>query len=412
MKMKWRAIGLLLLVIAAIFPASLFGQTFVWTQTSATNNVWTGIAASTDGTKLAACYGYDGGGVYTSTNTGLTWLKVAAPAVINSWLTGGGLISIASSADGKKLVAGGNTPLGAYNSTNSGYIYTSANAGLNWTQTSAPWENWTSVALSSDGTKLVAAGHFGIWKSTDGGLTGTFYSQQFHPGVGYWKTVALSTNGSLLVATDIVQIYTSINAGIYPWNLTSAPINQWSAIASSADGTKLVACNDYNIGRIYTSTNSGLTWTQTSAPSNSFWSAVTSSADGTKLAACSYSGNIYYSTNSGSTWTSNSFPTYVKAMAVSSDGTKLFAVFYGGGISVGQLVVPAQNFSATVSGSGVNLQFTGTPNCAYILQATTNLASSAIWQPVVTNSTDASGNWSFTDTNANQYSQRFFRASQ
>ena len=65
-----------------------------------------------------------------------------------------------------------------------------------------------------------------------------------------------------------------------------------------------------------------------------------------------------------------------------------------------------------IVGSGVNLQFTGAPNCAYVLQTTTNLASPTIWQPVITNSTDVNGNWSFTDTNANQYSQRFYRASQ
>ena len=122
--------------------------------------------------------------------------------------------------------------------------------------------------------------------------------------------------------------------------------------------------------------------------------------------------SIYFSTNSGSTWTSNSFPTYVSAMAASADGTKLFAVFDGGGISIGQLIVPAQNFTAATGGSGLHLQFTGAPNCPYILLATTNLAPPSIWQPVVTNSTDANGNWSFTDTNVNQYSQRFYRASQ
>jgi len=79
---------------------------------------------------------------------------------------------------------------------------------------------------------------------------------------------------------------------------------------------------------------------------------------------------------------------------------------------MGQLIVPAQNFSASIAESGVNLQFIGASNCPYVLESATNLVFPVTWQSVVTNSTDANGNWSFTDTNANQYSQRFFRASQ
>jgi photosystem II stability/assembly factor-like uncharacterized protein len=403
--------GFLQLVVAAVCPASLFAQTFVWTQTSAPNNAnWTSIASSADGTKLAACCIYPTIGVYVSTNSGFTWSKVPTPNTENPW-SNGNLNCIASSADGNELVVGGGT---TYSTTNSGYIYYSNSGGSLWYQTYIPgelfWENWTSIAESSSGATMIAAGHYTIFVSTDTGSTWSSRANAPNPR-GYWKTVACSADGKKLVATDVIQIYTSTNTGVN-WFLTSAPSNQWSAIASSSDGTKLVACNDYSIGRIYSSTNSGSSWMQTSAPSNTFWSAVTSSSDGTKLAACSYSANIYFSTNSGSTWTSNSFPTYVSAMAASADGTKLFAVFDGGGISIGQLIVPAQNFTAATGGSGLHLQFTGAPNCPYILLATTNLAPPSIWQPVVTNSTDANGNWSFTDTNVNQYSQRFYRASQ
>jgi photosystem II stability/assembly factor-like uncharacterized protein len=410
--MKWCVTGFLLLMVAAIWPVSLAGQTFVWTPTSAPSNYWTGIRSSADGTKLAACFGYAGGGVYISMNTGSSWTKVSPPYVPNPWQYGAGMACIASSADGNTLVVGSSNT--GYSTTNSGYIYISTDAGLTWTQTSIPgelfWEDWTSIASSSDGSDIMAAGHYTIFVSANHGSTWVSRANAPNPR-GYWKTVACSTNGTKLVATDVTQLYTSTNTGIN-WTLTGAPSNQWSAIASSADGTKLVACNDYSIGRIYTSTNSGLTWMQTSAPSNTFWSAATSSADGTRLAACSYSGNIYFSTNSGLTWTSSSFPTYVKAMAASADGTKLFAVFYGGGISIGQLIVPAQNSSANVNGSGVNLQFTGAPNCLYVLFATTNLNSPVAWQPVVTNSTDANGRWSFTDTNWGLYAQRFYTASQ
>ena len=81
------------------------------------------------------------------------------------------------------------------------------------------------------------------------------------------------------------------------WTATSAPVTNWSSVASSADGSKLVAA--VNGGLIYTSTNSGSTWVATSAPANS-WGCVASSADGTRLFAVGL--GLYASADSGSTW--------------------------------------------------------------------------------------------------------------
>src|SRR5205823_7599614 len=106
-------------------------------------------------------------------------------------------------------------------------------------------------------------------------------------------------------------VYTSTNAGA-TWKSNAAPFSispYGSAVASSADGTKLVASAD----RIYTSTDSGLTWWQSGALIQP-WS-VASSADGSNLVAvgesssflcCSWS--IYTSTNGGLTWTPTSVP--------------------------------------------------------------------------------------------------------
>jgi hypothetical protein len=72
-------------------------------------------------------------------------------------------------------------------------------------------------------------------------------------------------------------------------------------VASSADGTKLVAVAGlFTTGQIYTSTDSGLTWT----PRDSIrrWCGVASSADGTKLVSVEFGGQIYTST--GFTWNS------------------------------------------------------------------------------------------------------------
>ena len=118
-----------------------------------------------------------------------------------------------------------------------------------WTQTSAPITNWTAIACSADGGRLIAAANGGV-------------------GPGY----------TILPG----PIYISTNSGTTWTQATNVPAATWCSVASSADGTKLLAA--VSRGGIYRSVDSGLTWTQTSAPSNN-WVSVTSSADGNKLAA-------------------------------------------------------------------------------------------------------------------------------
>src|SRR5438105_12366435 len=72
------------------------------------------------------------------------------------------------------------------------------------------------------------------------------------------------------------------NALAQSWTQTSAPIKSWSAVASSADGAKLVAA--VSSGTIFVSPDSGATWTPTGAPVMS-WASVASSADGSELVA-------------------------------------------------------------------------------------------------------------------------------
>jgi photosystem II stability/assembly factor-like uncharacterized protein len=96
------------------------------------------------------------------------------------------------------------------------------------------------------------------------------------------------------------------------------------------------AGNDYGI---YTSTNFGTSWTKTSAPTNTdwYWISIASSSDGTKLVAVG-GGGIYTSTNSGATWTKTGAPTTIYSSVVSSsDGTKLVAGVLGGGIYTGKI---------------------------------------------------------------------------
>ena len=94
-------------------PTCLSSVGVNWT-TNDTGRSWKAIAASADGSKLAAVV--SGGQIYTSTNYGATW----TPRYNNaSWTC------IASSADGTKLAA---------TVTGNNYVYTSVDSGANWTQ--------------------------------------------------------------------------------------------------------------------------------------------------------------------------------------------------------------------------------------------------------------------------------------
>jgi hypothetical protein len=63
----------------------------------------------------------------------------------------------------------------------------------------------------------------------------------------FWASVASSADGTTLVAADSGYgdglIYISTNSGGSLGRPTIAPVNQWTSVASSADGAKLVAAN-------------------------------------------------------------------------------------------------------------------------------------------------------------------------
>jgi hypothetical protein len=147
-------------------------------------------------------------------------------------------------------------------------------------------------------------------------------------------TIDLPTNANV---GDVVQItgegaggWTSEELEFIPtlWTQTAVPGENWASVASSSDGTHLVAVvyNPLSPGGIWTSTNSGTNWTQTAAPSEGWWS-VASSSDGTHLVAAVYGGGIWISTNSGTNWTQTPAPSEDwRSVASSSDGTHLVAV--------------------------------------------------------------------------------------
>jgi hypothetical protein len=157
-----------------------------------------------------------------------------------------------------------------------------------------------------------------------------FWTERTTCGSRTWNAIASSSDGTKLVAVaENNYIYTSADSGV-TWTARTGPGTQsWVSVASSADGTKLAAA-PYG-GYIYTSTDSGVTWTARTGPGTQSWYSIASSSDGVKLAAGIDGGNIYTSTNSGVNWTprAGSGTHYWSSIASSSDGTRLAAADFG-----------------------------------------------------------------------------------
>ena len=143
-----------------------------------------------------------------------------------------------------------------------------------------------------------------------------------------WRGVASSADGSKLVAVvNAGQIYTSTDYGVN-WTARAGGITpNWRAVASSGDGVKLVAL--INGGNIYTSGDSGVNWFLRAPAAN--WTSVASSLNGVNLVACAGSGVLYTSADSGVTWQPRTVSNVNWVSVASSDnGVNLVAAQQGG----------------------------------------------------------------------------------
>ena len=151
-----------------------------------------------------------------------------------------------------------------------------------WTPTSTPITNWTAVASSADGTRLLAM-IGGVWLGSPGPAfvsidSGATWLTCGAP-VLTWTSVAASADGSRLVATGGGLVYTSGDGGT-TWTAAGASVtNACYAVASSADGAHLVAVG----ASIYSLTDAGVTWSKATVPpemSSNAWDSVACSSDG------------------------------------------------------------------------------------------------------------------------------------
>ena len=244
---------------------------FVLLTTTPTNVTFTQLAWSADGSRMAA----DGNGlVYVSTNSGAAWTATGVPVSdMRGNESGWPFSSLACSADGAQILC-----------VNTTLLYRSTNFGAVWSSNTTPVV-FSGLAASADALKLAAIG-------VDGNL------------------------------------YASTNSGA-AWSQTGAPNGNWIALASSADGSVVMASQEYEphitaqYFYVYGTTNGGAQWEQLLATYSDVGTSAAISADGAKM----YAGGeeFFESLTGGSGWTTvGGYPPYsAGSVACSASGAEI-----------------------------------------------------------------------------------------
>ncbi|HWG77987.1 MAG TPA: hypothetical protein VN660_14510 [Steroidobacteraceae bacterium] len=293
---------------------------------------WILLAASNDRTHLiaGALNGTFGGPLYTSTDGGATW---SAQSVANNLWSG-----LAISDDGTHILAA------AYGTQ----LYVSSNSGSTWAAT-GPSIGWSSVSTSPDGATMVAFGNDSntsqneLYLSVDGGtnwtLEGSGSISSFSLAALVWPTpTELLAVGTISTGSGIL---TSSDAGAH-WTVAYPGLG-WQQIATSSDGSQIYVVGG-NSGRAV-SRDSGTTWSLNS--SDLGWSNLAVSPDGTTVMAGGGGLPVSVSTDAGENWTQmpyigQSFVGFV----VPNKNQKIIGALYDGPIEVASA-------STTVGTAGV-----------------------------------------------------------
>lgn len=321
-----------------------------------------------------------------STN-GVQWMALPAPKrILGGWKLEGLSLAPEVQIRARGWVSAGQVQSSSWFVQSLAQV-SSSNADRGWIRTSAPLTNWTSVACSADGSKIVAASCcYGlIYVSTNSGVT---WNVSRAPLTNY-SSVAMSADGTRIIAnTPPGVVFVSTNGGT-DWTTSVSPAGQYQ-LRCSADGMKCVAASPAGV---LTSTDGGLTWNFNTNRPLIF---ATISADGNTLAGRHLSGEFFTSTNGGVSWeTAAGLPQAYTYFAGSADLRKVVAI-------VGVRLGPEQNcdYIYTSPDFGATWLRTSLPYGCYFSVVSsadgTKLAAQLPWSaqgtPIYT-STDSGATW-------------------
>jgi hypothetical protein len=214
---------------------------------------------------------------------------------------------IAMSGDGIKLVA----------VTYGQYAWTSTDSGTTWTEHNNQ-AFWSSVASSGDGTKIIGGiyGDNDFLISNDSGLN---WSDQ-NGAMSYdWYDVDISTDGTRMVAfANADNVFISNDSGM-TWQNTG----QASGTQGAMSGNGLIVGTSVYGGDIFISNDSGTTWHDHTELGSQSWVGIGISGNGSRIAVADNQGDVFVSDDSAATWTNHSLGSFVNGLAMSKDGSTI-----------------------------------------------------------------------------------------
>ena len=215
----------------------------------------------------------------------------------------------------------------------SGYIWTTTDGGVSWTQRLGPYY-WYDAAISADGSTMYAGQYVNpgtpgyLYKSTDGGANWTWLSNR----TGNTQLgVACSSNGAIVYASGDSGVEVSSNYGA-TWT-ASTMTNTCVPVCCSLNGT--IGYAGGFTGYMYVTSNTGASWTTITSGlpgSSNYYFGLACSADGTKAAVTNANTtNVYVSSNTGTSWSvaasvSNLIQIRTYGLAMSSNGNTMYVI--------------------------------------------------------------------------------------
>lgn len=286
---------------------------FTWT--SKTLPVYN-IAGSADGTKMIYTNSSDYD-IYTSTDSGETWVKRLATSGINHMYT-------AVSQDGTKMLSTGYSgPYTAdtlWRSTNSGVTWTKVYTGSTWNQGASFFKN---LKISKDGSTMTVEDSSSPMSliSYDGGTT-------WGNMLRHLPNVVMSGDGKILFGGKTTStIYKRVNGGA--WVTMPSPTGTSVAVTGvqmSADGNTILLTTGTSF---HISRDGGSTWEQHPELGAKSWSMPTVSDDASKMTMLA-DGLLYVSVDSGKTWGTVNYPvTSTTSFTLSPNGDRITATQSG-----------------------------------------------------------------------------------
>lgn len=268
--------------------------------------------------------GTGSGGVYVSRDSGATWIS-------RSLSVGDIVQATGISSDGEIMLVG----------RKDGSLYRSVDGGLTWAPlaTTPSTAAWTAVAVSSDGQIMAApSGYDSILVSENGGDS---WIARPTPMSSSPKFVALSDDGSTLVAVGSYRAYISGDQG-RSWVETLSANSQYiRCFGLSGDGKTIAVSADAKTFLL--SRDRGDHWmTGTSPGSANYLTSIAISTFGTRLVACEFyvtsSNTAHVSYDAGASW--SAFPGLSVAMvngaAASSNATGVVVIDRASGVHIGR----------------------------------------------------------------------------